>query len=82
MAGFLVDAEAYYTTSRSSAWNRWDYMYGSPFAYPYDYYFIRLIILHGGGAVAVAVTRRYDIMQITWRFFHLTIKVILNGAIS
>ena len=36
--GFLVSAEAYYTTSRSSAWNRWDYMYGSPFASPYDYY--------------------------------------------
>jgi len=36
--GFLVDAEAFYTTSRSSAWNRWDYIYGSPFAYPYDYY--------------------------------------------
>ena len=36
--GFVVDAEAFYTTSRSSAWNRWDYMYGSPFSYPYDYY--------------------------------------------
>ena len=37
--GFVVDAEAFYTTSRTSAWNRWDYMYGSPFSYPYDYYF-------------------------------------------
>jgi hypothetical protein len=37
--GFLVDAEAYYTTSRGSSWNRWDYMYGSPFYYPMDYYF-------------------------------------------
>ena len=37
--GFLVDAESYYTTSRSSAFNRWDYIYGSPFSYPYDYYF-------------------------------------------
>ena len=37
--GFLIDAEAYYTTSRASAWNRWDYMYGSPFLYPYDYYY-------------------------------------------
>jgi len=36
--GFVVDAEAFYTTSRSSAWNRWDYMYGSPVSYPYDYY--------------------------------------------
>jgi hypothetical protein len=37
--GFLVDAEAYYTTSRSSSFNRWDYIYGSPFLYPYDYYY-------------------------------------------
>ena len=37
--GFLVDAESYYTTSRSGAWNRWDYMYGSPFMYPMDYYY-------------------------------------------
>jgi hypothetical protein len=37
--GFLIDAEAYYTTSRSTAWNRWDYLYGSPFLYPMDYYF-------------------------------------------
>ena len=37
--GFLIDAEAYYTTSRSSAWNRWDYIYGSPYLYPYDYYY-------------------------------------------
>ena len=36
--GFLVDAESYYTRSRSS-WNRWDYLYGSPFITPYDYYF-------------------------------------------
>jgi hypothetical protein len=37
--GFLMDAEAYYTTSRSVGWNRWDYIYGSPFLYPYDYYY-------------------------------------------
>ena len=37
--GFLIDAESYYTTSRSYAWNRYDYIYGSPFSYPYDYYF-------------------------------------------
>jgi hypothetical protein len=37
--GFLVDAESFYTTSRGSSWNRWDYMYGSPFMFPYDYYF-------------------------------------------
>jgi hypothetical protein len=37
--GFALDAEAYYTTSRSSSWNRWNYMYGSPFSYPLDYYY-------------------------------------------
>lgn len=37
--GFLMDAEAFYTTSRSGNWNRWDYMYGSPFISPLDYYY-------------------------------------------
>lgn len=37
--GFLVDAEAYYTTSRGTAWNRWDYLYGSPYMSPFDYYY-------------------------------------------
>lgn len=39
--GFVVTAEAFYTTSRYSPWNRWDYM-GGPFGmYPYysPYYF-------------------------------------------
>ncbi len=36
--GFIVDAEAYYTTSRGTSWNRWDYMYGSPYSSPLDYY--------------------------------------------
>jgi len=30
--GFVVLAELYYTTSRQSGWNRWDYLYG------YNYY--------------------------------------------
>ncbi len=29
--GFLIGSEAYYTTSRANNWNRWDYLYGSPF---------------------------------------------------
>lgn len=29
--GFLIASEAYYTTSRANNWNRWDYLYGSPF---------------------------------------------------
>lgn len=36
--GFIVTSESYYTTSRSGLWNRWDYMYGSPFFSPMDYY--------------------------------------------
>lgn len=36
--GFIVTSEAYYTTSRTGMWNRWDYMYGSPFFSPWDYY--------------------------------------------
>jgi hypothetical protein len=29
--GFIIAAEAYYTTSRFNNWNRWDYLYGSPY---------------------------------------------------
>lgn len=36
--GFLLTAEAYYTTSRTTPWNRWNYMYGSYGSfYPYYY---------------------------------------------
>jgi hypothetical protein len=39
--GFIVGTEAYYTTSRYNSWNRWDYLYRSPWnTYPIDYYFI------------------------------------------
>ncbi len=37
--GFLIASESYYTTSRYNSWNRWDYLYGSPFLSPYDYYY-------------------------------------------
>ncbi len=36
--GFIIGSEAFYTTSRYNTWNRWDYLYGSPFYNPYDYY--------------------------------------------
>ncbi|HEY2721730.1 MAG TPA: hypothetical protein VGI82_08395 [Chitinophagaceae bacterium] len=36
--GFIIGSEAFYTTSRYNSWNRWDYLYGSPFYSPYDYY--------------------------------------------
>lgn len=29
--GFIIGGESYYTTSRFNNWNRWDYLYGSPF---------------------------------------------------
>jgi len=29
--GFVIGSEAYYTTSRANNWNRYDYIYGSPF---------------------------------------------------
>ncbi|MBK7561793.1 MAG: hypothetical protein IPI68_09780 [Chitinophagaceae bacterium] len=30
--GFIISSESYYTTSRFNNWNRWDYLYGSPYA--------------------------------------------------
>ncbi|MBU6307580.1 MAG: hypothetical protein KGO46_05925 [Bacteroidetes bacterium] len=29
--GYIIGSEAYYTTSRANNWNRYDYIYGSPF---------------------------------------------------
>lgn len=37
--GFIISSESYYTTSRGSTFNRWNYMYGSPFLRSYDYYY-------------------------------------------
>ena len=36
--GFIISSEAYYTTSRFNSWNRWDYLFGSPYYSSYDYY--------------------------------------------
>lgn len=30
--GFIVGSESYYTTSRFNNWNRWNYLYGSPYS--------------------------------------------------
>ena len=35
--GFILTAEDYYSQSRSSPWNRYDYLYGSPSFSPYYY---------------------------------------------
>lgn len=37
--GFAVLGELYYTTSSSSGWNRWDYLYGYNTFTPLDYYY-------------------------------------------
>ncbi|MFI5128405.1 MAG: hypothetical protein ACHQFX_00375 [Chitinophagales bacterium] len=38
--GFIIGSEAFYTTSRGSAWNRWNYLYGSPYSTrSLDYYY-------------------------------------------
>ncbi len=29
--GFIIGSEAFFTTSRFNNWNRWDYLYGSPY---------------------------------------------------
>ncbi len=37
--GFIIIAESEYTSSRGNNLNRWDYLYGSPYWSPTDYYF-------------------------------------------
>ncbi|MEO7922625.1 MAG: hypothetical protein ABIR30_03045 [Chitinophagaceae bacterium] len=34
--GFLIGSESYYTSSRFNSWNRWDYLYGSPYTSSYN----------------------------------------------
>ena len=34
--GFIIGSESYYTTSRFNSWNRWNYLYGSPFSNSLD----------------------------------------------
>jgi hypothetical protein len=36
--GFIVVAESVYSSSRGNTLNRWDYLYGSPYWSPVDYY--------------------------------------------
>lgn len=36
--GFFIAAEAAYSTSRGNTLSRWDYLYGSPYFSPLDYY--------------------------------------------
>lgn len=36
--GFIIGSEAYYTVSRLNSWNRYDFLYGSPYRYGADYY--------------------------------------------
>ncbi|MFM7672372.1 MAG: hypothetical protein ACKO6Q_07270 [Bacteroidota bacterium] len=39
--GWVIGTESYYTTSRFNTWNRWDYLYGSPYYFPNvsDFYY-------------------------------------------
>ncbi len=37
--GFIISSESYYTTSRFNSWNRWDYLYGSPFNQSFNNYY-------------------------------------------
>jgi hypothetical protein len=37
--GYILAAESAYSSSRGNPYNRWDYMYGSPFYNPYNYYY-------------------------------------------
>lgn len=37
--GFVIASESVYSSSRGSNYNRWDYLYGSPYMRPYDYYY-------------------------------------------
>jgi len=37
--GFVIASESVYSSTRGSNFSRWDYLYGSPYMRPYDYYY-------------------------------------------
>ncbi|MBK5272268.1 MAG: hypothetical protein JJE22_14765 [Bacteroidia bacterium] len=37
--GFILASESYYTSSRFNNWNRWNYLYGSPYNSSFDSYY-------------------------------------------
>ncbi|MDB5192713.1 MAG: hypothetical protein JWQ96_2276 [Segetibacter sp.] len=47
--GFLVAAESFYTTSRGGGFNRYNFLYGSPFLRPMDYYYFNPYSMGGYG---------------------------------
>src|SRR5688572_1442401 len=64
--GFVIGSESYYTTSRFNNWNRWDYLYGSPFNNSYnDYYYTNNYRLFGSGSRFSNQAVRYHADNIT-----------------
>ena len=47
--GFILTAEDYYSQSRYSPWNRYDYLYGYPSFSPYNYYMYNPYSSYGYG---------------------------------
>jgi hypothetical protein len=37
--GFIINSESYFTSSRYGGWNRYNYLYGSPYFNSFDYYY-------------------------------------------
>ena len=68
--GFLVISESNYTSSRGSAYNRWDNIYQSPYLNPLDYYYFRSYypFARGGAFNNNSVTRYYadDILVLSF----------------
>ncbi|NOT49863.1 MAG: hypothetical protein HOP10_01125 [Chitinophagaceae bacterium] len=65
--GFVLGSESYYTTSRFNNWNRWDYLYGSPFysnSYN-DYYYTNNYRLFGSSSRFSNQAVRYHADNIT-----------------
>jgi len=82
--GFIIGAESYYTTSRFNNWNRWDYLYGSPFtnsfnnSYYYSPYYNNYYWRSRSGNNAV----RYHADNLTILSFDGNGKIEWNNVVS
>jgi hypothetical protein len=85
--GFLVAAESFFTTTRGGAFNRYDFLYGSPFMRPLDYYYFNP---YGSGVYGYPFYRnnnlntgnRYYAQNITVFSFDKTGKITWSNVLN
>ena len=80
--GFFIAAESVYTSSRGNAMNRWDYLGGSPFWTPSDYYMYRSPFYYPGSRFNMYDVTRYFVDNIAVMAFDINGKMEWSNVIT